>query len=93
MGLKHSKAPNECLTEAEINALISSTKMSKSEILKWHKGFMLDCPSGRLTKNQFIKIYEELFPSGRAKKFCELVFNVFDKNKSNTIGTSYLSNV
>lgn len=47
---------------------------------------MLDCPSGRLTKEEFVKIYEELFPSGRAKRFCESVFNVFDKNKTNTIG-------
>lgn len=49
---------------------------------------MIDCPSGRLSKKEFIKIYEELFPSGKARKFCELVFNVFDKDKTNTIDFS-----
>ena len=57
-------------------------------ILIFDKGFYKDCPTGRLTKTELIKIYEELFPSGRAKKFCDLVFNVFDKNKTNTIGKS-----
>ena len=84
MGLKNSK--REALSEAELKALVATTKMSKSEILKWHRGFLNDCPSGRLSKNEFIKIYEELFPTTRAKRFCDLVFNVFDKNKSNTIG-------
>ena len=69
-----------------MNALIVSTKMSREEILKWHDGFMIDCPSGRLSKKEFMKIYEELFPTKKAKRFCDLVFNVFDKDKSNTIG-------
>jgi Ca2+-binding EF-hand superfamily protein len=73
------------MDSAKLHALMVSTKMSREEILKWHAGFMIDCPSGRLSKKEFMKIYEELFPSGRAKKFCELVFNVFDKEKLNTI--------
>lgn len=93
MGKKLSKSsPVEdnphALTKAELNALMASTKMSRQEILKWHKGFMIDCPSGRLSKKEFLKIYEELFPTCRAKKFCELVFNVFDKDQTNTIDFS-----
>lgn len=88
MGTRSSKVRKETLSDAELAALISSTKMSKSEILKWHRGFYKDCPSGRLAKPELIKIYQELFPIGRAKKFCDLVFNVFDKNNSNTIDFS-----
>jgi len=94
MGKKLSKSASEhntdnhTLSKEELNALITSTKMSREEILKWHRGFMIDCPSGRLCKKEFLKIYEELFPTSRAKKFCELVFNVFDKEKSNTIDFS-----
>ncbi len=73
------------MDSTKLHALMASTKMSREEILKWHAGFMIDCPSGRLSKKEFMKIYEELFPTGKAKKFCELVFNVFDKEKSNTI--------
>ena len=38
MGSKSSKARKETLSDTELAALIISTKMSKSEILKWHKG-------------------------------------------------------
>ena len=38
MGTKSSKLRKETLSDAELAALISSTKMSKNEILKWHKG-------------------------------------------------------
>lgn len=87
MGKKQSKKRKDpILGAAELHALSVSTKMDQDEILKWHNGFMIDCPSGKLSKKEFIKIYEELFPIGKAKKFCDLVFNVFDKEKTNTIG-------
>lgn len=47
---------------------------------------MADCPSGRLSRNEFVKIYEQLFTSGRAQIFCDLVFKIFDKKCTNTIG-------
>ena len=47
---------------------------------------MADCPSGRLTRTEFVKIYEQLFTSGRAQRFCDLVFKIFDKKNTNTIG-------
>lgn len=87
MGLKSSKSTGENLGDAELEALVLCTQMSRAEIIKWHKGFMIDCPSGRLTKKEFIKIYEELFPSVRAKRFCDNVFDVFDKANTNTIGS------
>ena len=47
---------------------------------------MKDCPNGRLSRIQFVKIYEEMFPTHRAQRFCDMVFKVFDKNNTNTIG-------
>lgn len=49
---------------------------------------MADCPSGRLSKNDLIKIYEQLFTSGRAQRFCDLVFKIF-ANDTNTIGYDF----
>lgn len=86
MGTNSCKLSKIELNETDLNALISATKMTRSEIIKWHKGFMADCPSGRLTKDELVKIYEQLFTSGRAKRFCDLVFKVFDKKNTNTIG-------
>ncbi|VDM12491.1 unnamed protein product [Wuchereria bancrofti] len=44
-----------------------------------------DCPKGHLTKDQFIKVYKDFFPSGSAEGFCEHVFRTFDTDNSGFI--------
>ncbi|PIO68872.1 EF hand [Teladorsagia circumcincta] len=44
-----------------------------------------DCPKGHLTKEQFIKVYKDFFPSGSAEGFCEHVFRTFDTDNSGFI--------
>ncbi|KAI7788431.1 EF-hand [Diaporthe eres] len=50
-----------------------------------HHGFLKDCPSGMLTKDEFQKIYRQFFPFGDPSSFADYVFNVFDSDKSGTI--------
>lgn len=38
MGITQCKISKSELSEAELNALVSATEMTKSEIIKWHKG-------------------------------------------------------
>ena len=52
---------------------------------EWHKWFLKDCPSGELTKEQFVAMYSKMFEGGNANKFSENVFRTFDTNKNGTI--------
>ena len=46
---------------------------------------MKDCPTGKLSRNEFIRIYVEFFPHGNPRNFAEWVFNVFDESNKGTI--------
>jgi Ca2+-binding EF-hand superfamily protein len=49
------------------------------------RGFLKDCPSGMLTKEEFQKIYRQFFPFGDPSSFADYVFNVFDSDKAGSI--------
>ena len=37
-----------------------------------------DCPSGVLDKKKFAQVFQEVYPQGKAEKYSQQVFNVFD---------------
>lgn len=80
MGKRNSK-----LKPDEIEELRTKTYFSEEEIQQWYKGFMKDCPDGKLTLEGFAKIYRQFFPFGDPSKFAAFVFNVFDENKDGYI--------
>lgn len=34
-------------------------------MLRWHNGFIHDCPKGELDKKKFIELYKEFYPQGK----------------------------
>ena len=58
-----------------LNELVKTTKLSRVEITKIHTEFFRDCPSGKLDKKLFTKMYKELYPFGDATKFCQICYD------------------
>ena len=84
MGNSKSRCIDD-LTEAQIAELSRKTKYKRDEILTLYAEFIRDCPSGKLDKKLFGKIYKELFPFGDSTKFCNICFQAYDKDKSGYI--------
>lgn len=80
MGTKVSK-----LSKDDLVQLKRITYFDRRELQQWYKGFLRDCPSGKLTKTEFIKIYKQFFPFGDPTEFSNYVFEVFDSDKNGVI--------
>ncbi|POV95312.1 hypothetical protein PSTT_16316 [Puccinia striiformis] len=71
MGKAQSKLSPDQLLELQ-----KSTYFDKKELQQWYKGFLKDCPSGVLDKDEFARIYKQFFPFGDPGQFADFVFNV-----------------
>ncbi|KAL7672988.1 hypothetical protein ACOME3_007863 [Neoechinorhynchus agilis] len=88
MGSQKSKFDPTVLNEDALELLTANTNMSKQEILKWHAGFINDCPTGKLDKKQFVRIARQLMPEkpgDAVAKMCEFTFSAFDQDRNGYI--------
>jgi len=82
MGARQAKLH---LSAEDIKFLQEKTGQDQKTIQDWYEGFLKDCPSGELTKQQFIAIYGKIFPGGNADNFSESIFRTFDTDNSGAI--------
>ncbi|KLO19821.1 putative FRQ1-regulator of phosphatidylinositol-4-OH kinase [Schizopora paradoxa] len=76
---------NSKLSKDQLEELQKLTRFEKKELKEWHAGFLRDCPSGKLSKEEFCKIYAKFFPFGDPSDFADFVFRVFDSDGDKTI--------
>ncbi|XP_035768492.1 visinin-like [Neolamprologus brichardi] len=53
---------SSALSKELLEELKSNTKYTEAELCTWYQSFLKECPSGRISKQQFEGIYASFFP-------------------------------
>ncbi|XP_027891072.1 recoverin-like [Xiphophorus couchianus] len=77
---KSGAVSKEILEDLKLN-----TKFSETEIVQWYENFKKQCPSGRISKDEFQNIYRKFFPDSDANTYAQHVFRSFDTNDDGTL--------
>ncbi|KAF0872602.1 recoverin [Crocuta crocuta] len=77
---KSGALSKEILEELQLN-----TKFTEEELCAWYQSFLKDCPSGRITRQDFQSIYAKFFPEADPKAYAQHVFRSFDANSDGTL--------
>ncbi|XP_041726647.1 recoverin-like [Coregonus clupeaformis] len=68
------------LSKELLEDLKSNTKYNEAELCVWYQSFLKECPTGRITKEQFEGIYASFFPNADPTEYARHVFRSFDTN-------------
>lgn len=77
---KSGALSKEILEELQLN-----TKFTEQELSTWYQSFLKECPSGRITRQEFQTIYSKFFPEADPKAYAQHVFRSFDANSDGTL--------
>ena len=56
-------------------------KFTAEEVKQWHKKFNMDYPNGVISQEEFVEMYETLYPKGDPTNFAKIVFNAYDADR------------
>ncbi|XP_047461805.1 recoverin-like [Mugil cephalus] len=77
---KSGAVSKEILEDLKLN-----TKFTETEIVQWYENFKKQCPTGRISKEEFQGIYSKFFPESEAETYAQHVFRSFDTNDDGTL--------
>ncbi|KAG7234224.1 hypothetical protein INR49_005482, partial [Caranx melampygus] len=84
---------SSALSKELLEDLKSNTKYSETELSTWYQSFLKECPSGKISKEQFEGIYASFFPNadptayahGTCSGKLEWAFALYDVDGNGTI--------
>nr|XP_004556422.1 recoverin [Maylandia zebra] len=76
---------SSALSKELLEELKSNTKYTEAELCTWYQSFLKECPSGRISKQQFEGIYASFFPDADPTAYARHVFRSFDTNADGTL--------
>jgi Ca2+-binding EF-hand superfamily protein len=75
-------------SKPDFKELSKGTKYTTKELEAFFKQFKQDFPDGKITKQQFVKLYQKMFQTdddGDATEFCGHVFRQYDKDNNGVV--------
>ncbi|XP_056326174.1 recoverin b [Danio aesculapii] len=81
MGNSRSSA----LSRDVLQELQTSTTYSQEQLFSWYQKFLNECPTGRISREQFQSIYASFFPDADPGAYAQHVFRSFDANSDGTL--------
>uniref|UniRef100_A0A3Q3EKY3 Recoverin a n=1 Tax=Labrus bergylta TaxID=56723 RepID=A0A3Q3EKY3_9LABR len=76
---------SSALSKELLEDLKSNTKYTEAELCSWYQSFLKECPSGKISKEQFEGIYASFFPKADPTEYARHVFRSFDTNSDGTL--------
>ncbi|XP_056262722.1 recoverin-like isoform X1 [Pseudoliparis swirei] len=76
---------SSALSKELLEELKSNTKYGESELCTWYQSFLKECPTGKISKQQFEGIYASFFPNADPTEYARHVFRSFDTNADGTL--------
>lgn len=78
-------AKSSAMSKVILEDLKLNTRFTEEELSQWYENFQKQCPSGRITPDEFSKIYERFFPDSDTTSYAQHVFRSFDTNDDGTL--------
>ncbi|KAM3597822.1 uncharacterized protein V6R79_009536 [Siganus canaliculatus] len=82
---KMGNTKSSALSKELLEDLKSNTKYSETELCTWYQSFLKECPSGKISREQFEGIYASFFPNADPTEYARHVFRSFDTNADGTL--------
>ncbi|CAL8257632.1 unnamed protein product [Boreogadus saida] len=78
-------ATSSAISKEILEDLKLNTKFTETEICQWYENFQKQCPTGRISPEEFEQIYSRFFPESDATSYAQHVFRSFDTNDDGTL--------